>query len=305
LNSNLRDATSGVQLAFKSSPFGTQSHGYEANNSFLLSAYGQRLLIRTGLRDSYGSKHHVNWMWSTRSVNNITVDGHGQKKHSSSSQGKIIDFQTSESMDVVVGEAGGSYFGATSESNPEGRLLDRYTRTLVFVKPELVVVYDRLLARQKSHFEYWLHAKHEFEVQDQDDIRLRVQDVACKIQMLRPRNLSFSQTNEYDPNPRERVKLREWHLTGKTDEKRQSVEFITVIWPYRKSQETARNVRVDEVDGGYLLSAQLQDGTTRLLLPRDDEVELRAGELTTKGRVAVWRFSPDGDVRATAGARSH
>jgi len=62
LNSTIRDANDDVQVVFKSSPFGTQSHGYEANNSFLLWAYGQRLLIRSGYRDIYGSDHHRNWM---------------------------------------------------------------------------------------------------------------------------------------------------------------------------------------------------------------------------------------------------
>ncbi len=51
LNTTLRHADQDVQVIFKSSPMGTQSHGYEANNSFLLWAYGQRLLLRSGYRD--------------------------------------------------------------------------------------------------------------------------------------------------------------------------------------------------------------------------------------------------------------
>ncbi|MHC4407310.1 MAG: DUF4962 domain-containing protein, partial [Planctomycetota bacterium] len=84
LNTTLEDAGRDVQVVFKSSPFGTQSHGYEANNSFLLWAYGQRLLIRTGYRDIYGSAHHTKWMWSTRSVNNVTVDRHRQGRRTAS-----------------------------------------------------------------------------------------------------------------------------------------------------------------------------------------------------------------------------
>jgi hypothetical protein len=77
LNSNLTDGAENVQVVFKSSPFGTQSHGYEANNSFNLWAYGEHMLIRTGRRDSYGSDHHKNWMWSTRSTNCIRIGGKG------------------------------------------------------------------------------------------------------------------------------------------------------------------------------------------------------------------------------------
>jgi len=109
LNTTLLDADDDVQVLFKSSPFGTQSHGYESNNAFLLWAYGQRLLIRSGYRDIYASDHHRNWMWTTRSVNNITVNGQGQTGHSASAQGRITKFSTSPSVDIVIGEAGDAY----------------------------------------------------------------------------------------------------------------------------------------------------------------------------------------------------
>ena len=43
LNTNLLDARDNIEVLFKSSPFGTQSHGYDAQNSFQLYAYGQPL----------------------------------------------------------------------------------------------------------------------------------------------------------------------------------------------------------------------------------------------------------------------
>jgi uncharacterized protein DUF4962/heparinase II/III-like protein len=299
LISDLLDAKKGIQIAFKSSPFGTQSHGYESNNAFLLSAYGERLLIRTGRRDTYGSKHHVNWMWTTRSVNNITVDGIGQKGHSSAAQGRIIDFHSGQSLDVVVGEAGAAYVGKKTDDNPDGRILDRFTRSIVFVKPELTVVYDRLEARKESSFEYWLHSVSEFNVKDQDDIRLAVGDVGCKIRMALPRDLSFSQTDQYDPNPRERVKLREWHLTASAKEKAKSIEFVTLIWPHRKGQEPQTDVKLDPIAGGYSLSAKLPDGRVTMLLPRDDSVEISAPGLKTKGKLAAARYAEDGSVLET------
>jgi hypothetical protein len=103
LNTSLTNADESVQVVFKSSPFGTQSHGYEANNSFLLWAYGKRLLIRSGYRDSYGSDHHRKWMWSTRSVNNITVNGRSQGHRTARAQGEITAFKTTPAIDVVIG----------------------------------------------------------------------------------------------------------------------------------------------------------------------------------------------------------
>ncbi|GAG45805.1 unnamed protein product, partial [marine sediment metagenome] len=212
----MTDARKSVQVIFKSSPFGTQSHGNEANNSFVLWAYGKRLLVRSGHYDSYGSAHHSNWVWSTRSVNNITANGLGQGKRTAQAQGKIVAFKTTPSMDIVVGEAGSAY---------ERGILDRFTRAIIFVKPELVIVYDRLEAKKPSTFEYWLHAINKISVEDQNRIRVENDDVVCDIDFLTPSDLTFKQTNKYDPKPRPRIKMREWHLTATTPEKKKRMEF--------------------------------------------------------------------------------
>ncbi|MHB8901535.1 MAG: DUF4962 domain-containing protein [Thermoguttaceae bacterium] len=297
LNSSLLDASKGVQVAFKSSPFGTQSHGYEANNSFLLAAFGQRLLINTGRRDIYGSDHHVNWMWSTRSVNNITVDGVGQQSHSASAQGRIVGFHAGKTLDAVAGEAGGAYLAEKTAARPDGRLLDRFTRSIIFVKPGLVVVYDRLAARQKSSFEYWLHAVDRFAVPDQDNIRVESGEAACNIRILEPRGLTFSQTDQYDPNPRERIKVREWHLTAATAEKAETVEFIALLCPHRKADDPPREAKLERIAGGYVLSVKLPDGSATMLLPTDDSAELSAGGLQAKGKLAVARYAADGSLQ--------
>ena len=84
-------------------------------------------------------------------------------------------------------------------------MLDRYTRTILFVKPELVIVFDRLAAREASTFQYWLHAANEFQVDGQRSIEARAGDVACAIDFLAPEGLKFTQTDQYDPNPEPQI----------------------------------------------------------------------------------------------------
>jgi len=275
LNTNLTDAGNSVQVVFKSSPFGTQSHGYEANNSFLLWAYGKRLLIRSGYRDSYGSDHHKNWMWSTRSVNNITVNGKGQGKRTSKAQGKIIGFKTTPSIDIVVGEAGKAY------ELP----LERFTRSIIFIKPELVVVYDRLEAKEPSTYEYWLHAINKIGVDGQHNVRVRDGDVVCDIDFLTPSALTFSQTNQYDPNPRPRIKLREWHLKAKTEGEKRQMEFVTLYRPHRASDSLPDEASLERIEGGYLLKAKLSDSKLSALLPISDQITMQADGLECKGTI--------------------
>ncbi|MBN1803816.1 MAG: DUF4962 domain-containing protein [Sedimentisphaerales bacterium] len=275
LNTNLTNANESVQVVFKSSPFGTQSHGYEANNSFLLWAYGKRLLIRSGYRDSYGSKHHTQWMWSTRSVNNITVNGQGQGRRTAKARGEITGFKTTPSVDIVVGEAGGAY-------EPP---LGRFTRSIIFVKPELVVVYDRLDAGEPATYEYWLHAINKIDVKDQHNIRVENDDVVCDIDFLTPSNLTFSQTNQYDPNPRPRIKLREWHLTAKTEAKKRQMEFVTLYRPHRIEEAVPEEASLEEIEGGYLLKAKLTDSEFTVILPATERITMKADGLESKGTI--------------------
>ena len=284
LNTNITDASEGVQVVFKSSPFGTQSHGYEANNSFLLWAYGQRLLIRSGYRDSYGSDHHKNWQWSTRSVNNITVNGRGQGRRTAKAQGEITAFKTTEAVDIVVGEAGGAY------EVP----LERFTRAIIFVKPELVVVYDRLAAKEASTFEYWLHAIKKIEVKDQHNIQVRNGDVVCDVDFLAPAGLTFEQTDQYDPNPRPRITLREWHLTGSTSGKSKEIEFVTLYRPRRVGDAAPRAAKLERIEGGYALTVEVSGGEFTALLPTDDIETLEADGLTTTGAIKFKLEKPDG-----------
>ncbi|NLF70767.1 MAG: DUF4962 domain-containing protein [Candidatus Anammoximicrobium sp.] len=294
LNTTLQDAAEGVQVVFKSSPFGTQSHGYEANNSFLLWAYGQRLLIRSGYRDIYGSDHHRNWMWSTRSVNNITVGGQGQGRRTAAARGAVTAFATTPEIDLVVGQAGDAYVGEKTAANPAGKPLERFTRAIVFVKPELVIVYDRLIAREPARFEYWLHALNEMQVNGQHDILVRAGDVRCQIDFLAPDGLTFAQTDQYDPNPRPRITLREWHLTATTPRDAKAVQFVTLLRPHRAGHECPRDVALEQRDGGYILRARVPDGQVLALLPLDEQAQLAADGFATTGKLAVQRRLPNG-----------
>ncbi len=277
LNGNITDAAQSVQMVLKSSPFGTQSHGYESNNSFLLWAYGERLLIYSGYRDIYGSAHHTNWMWTTRSTNCITVNGKYQKKHTVQAQGRITAFLTTPQLDVVIGDASKSY-------NPP---VEQFKRAILFVKPDLVVIYDRLKASEPSTYEYWLHAVNKFEVRDQGNIVTQNGDVLCDIAFLTPQKLTFDQTNEYDPNPRPRIKLREWHLTAKTATRDTHMEFVTLYRPHRAKDRIERQAALEPVPGGYVLKASLPDNNLTALLPTDDNALLRADGVTTQGAIKL------------------
>ncbi|MFH0945685.1 MAG: heparinase II/III family protein [Planctomycetota bacterium] len=281
LNLTLEDARKNVQVLFKSSPFGTQSHGYEAQNSFLLNAFGERLLIRSGYRDLYGSAHHKDWMWHTRSVNSITLGGRGQGKRTAAAVGRITEFHTSEVLDYVSGEAAAAY----------GGLLNSFARRVLFLKPDLIVIFDTLLATEPTTFEWWLHAENEMMVKDQTEITVTGKIGAAKVSFLAPENLEIRQTNRFDPPPRPRIKLVQWHLFAATQEPKIWASFVTVIRPYERGTSEPGPVSITPAPGvGYTLTANLPKRSVSILLAS----EPTQSALGTP-RVTVRSSTSDGD----------
>ena len=162
------------------------------------------------------------------------------------------------------------------------------------------IVYDRLVARKPATYRYWLHALKQFDIRDQHNIGLQVDDVACEIDFLAPENLEFTQTDQYDPNPRKRIKLREWHLTATTPEPRDRIEFITLYRPHRDRVIVPEDsAELKRIPGGYELRAKVANGRVIALLPTDDTVTLESHDLRTKANVAVRLLDRAGNVLRT------
>lgn len=280
LNTTLLNAADNVEIVFKSSPFGTQSHGYEANNSFLLYAFGERLFIRSGFRDMYGSEHHRDWMWHTKSTNCITVNGTGQRRHDNRSTGRITAFETSDAFDYVEGEAGSAY----------EKRLDRFRRGILFIKPELIVIFDSLIAPEPSTFEWRLHAPTEMRILDEQRLHAVNGEAACDVTFLHPAGLRLSQTDKFDPPPRPRIKLTEWHLTAATDTPAKSCDFITLLRPHRTGETPPRDARLIRLANGYAIEATLRDGTVIVLLRSAPDSDLAHGPVRTDAEVAAVTF---------------
>jgi hypothetical protein len=226
------------------------SHGYDAQNSFQLYAFGQPLLVSSGVRDLYGSDHHANWMWETKSCNNITIgrEARGQIKHSPRGIGKITAFSTSPEFDFVQGDAAKAY-------DPP---LKKYTRSILFVKPDVIVIVDELETETPEVFQYRLHSPVEMKIAAQDDIAIATPKANCRIALLSPTRLELSQTDKFDAPLRDRVKLTQYHLTAATKEPASKQRFVAVLQPYRPGAATPppATVEVDDDGGGVRVNGK-------------------------------------------------
>ncbi len=286
LHTDLTDATKDVFLEFKSSPFGSHSHGYDAQNSFVLYAYSEPLLIRTGRRDSYGSKHHREWMWQTKSVNSVLINGKGQRPRSTEALGRIVGFHTSKRYDYVAGEA--------SEAYPDP--VNRFTRHILFIKPEVILIYDQLETPEPSTFQWLLHAPTEMLVDGQHAITVENGTAGCQVNLLAPADLRITQTDQFDPPPRPRIKLTQWHLQAATVDRQKQCEFVTVIRPYRKGKAVPAEAQIEEVAAGYACRIALTDGDAIVLLRTREDRTLDGYGVETDGDLAVIRLDAQGNL---------
>lgn len=185
----------------------------------------------------------------------------------------------------MIGEAGECY-RSSADPEDESRLLDRFTRAILFVKPDLIVIFDRLDARKPSTFEYWLHAVDRFHVADQHRIEIQAEDVVCPVDILNPEGLKITQTDQYDPNPRPRVKVREWHLTAATAEKTRQQQFVTVFRPQRSTEHKPMTARLAKTPAGFELTAECTGGNVAMSLPIAPNAPLEIRRLGSDGSVA-------------------
>ncbi len=252
LNTTLLNSAENVQVRFKSSPMGRQSHGHDPHNSFTLNAYGDALLVNCVYRDWHGSPFHTRWCWSTQAHNALLVNGEGQKPHSPDPLGRIVAWDFQKGADYVAGDATEAY---------EGKLR-RFVRHIVFVKPHVVVIVDEVEATKPSTFQWMLHALSEFTVDESKQTLLVEREQAgVLVHYLAPQPLRFRQWSGYEPPPEQKFPTQ-WHVEAGTMEPREQMFVLTVLRPYRKGQRPISDITVEESATAFLLQVPTPEGET-------------------------------------------
>jgi hypothetical protein len=228
LHDTLTDCREDVHFLFKADPFGTQSHGHNAQLGFQLNAYGECLLPACTYRDLHGSKFHYQWAHSTRAQNAVLVNGAGQRPHSHLSTGSIIESRFTPQWDYVRGEATAAYTG----------LVTRAERAALFVKPDLLVLYDDFAAPRPATFQFMLHGLSAFTPDEADQtLRLDQKNAGLTVKYLAPQPLAFTQTDGFTPPPKMRNGRSPfpnmWHVEASTKTPAAASDTLTVLLPYR------------------------------------------------------------------------
>lgn len=260
LHTTLLDSRDDVHVVFKSSPFGSQSHGHNPQNSFQLNAYGEALLVANGYRDLHGSKFHYQYVHSTRAHNAVLVNGEGQTPHSAAAKGEIVREELTSAYDYIAGDATAAYGGR----------LQKAWRHTVFVKgaQPLVVIYDELVAPQPAKFQFMLHGLKSFAI-DASTARLHLEQpkAALDVAYLSPVPISFQQTDGFNPPPT-REFPNHWHVEAGTTEARKELGMVSVLVPYRAGKTPVWTAKRTEEAGATAVEVKIDGRRHRFRFPQ-------------------------------------
>ncbi|HEX6267623.1 MAG TPA: heparinase II/III family protein [Burkholderiales bacterium] len=198
-----------VSVYFKSSPppHGAFNHQHADQNAFVINAGGERLAIESGYYDGWRSPHWRHWLHQTRAKNAITYDGgkgqifFEQTGYKKMGYGRIVRFESTPHYDVVVGDATRAYDGALTEA----------LRTLVYLRPGVLLVHDRLASAEPRRWEWNIHALQRMHETSERGIRIESNGQQLCVQMLAGAPVRFSQTDEWPAQAAPRRGEPQWH----------------------------------------------------------------------------------------------
>ena len=214
-----------TSVYFKSSPppFGAYNHSHADQNSFVINSGGRRLAIETGYYDGYHTDHWLNWYHRTKAKNAITYDG-GQGQllwddgGGKTGFGQVTNFFSSPTADIVSGDATAAYGGALTKAQ----------RSLVYLRPNLILVYDNLASATARQWEWNIHAINQMTVVSDTQISIQNSGQTLCVKMLAGPSMRFSQTNLWS-NPPNGSYPAQWHGNFYSTTRLPRTEFIALL----------------------------------------------------------------------------
>jgi len=263
-----------VQLSMRASPRGNRSHSHQDQGAIVLGAYGDALLVNTGVRDVYGGPYCKEWYWNTLSHNTLLFDNNEGQLRSPLAKASFVNHggTPDEPFHWFVADMSAAYSTKATTSKRmvgfyDGK--DKHKGTMIAVltvtdpKPET-----------KSATLVW-HARSPFEFSDTKDkdywkgdfgIKAKYATLNASTYCFGDMNLQTSMTDKYSlpPDPHASTKP-EWHLWQKVtwpETHKGMLKMLTVLLP----QKTGQTATLDNIQ------AKL-DGENRVVLTWTDKVK--------------------------------
>lgn len=226
-------------LLFRAGP--NFNHNHAGQGGFLFRALGETLATEAGYSDYYKDPYYDSYFKQAAGHNTVLVSGDPASQEVADTLAFPALHQYPVISNVITSTA---FDGATSELEQvyRGRL-KKFTRRLVFIKPDYVIVCDELVPAQKESFDWLLHLPDRSRVRAEENTALyNGQNASLAVRFLSPSaltlrigegHLPFSVFNPVAPA---RVPMQPAILNARTAASAEPVAFLTALAPARTSQ---------------------------------------------------------------------
>ncbi len=218
MHSDLGDR-SRTSVYFKSSPYGSFNHSHADQNSFVIHSMGQVLAVDSGYYDFYNSSHWVGWAKTTRAHNAITFDGgQGQLHNTLTAKGIITQFTSTPGYDLVSGNASEAY----------GGILTKAVRSMVYLRPNILLVFDSLSSNVARTWEWNIHTLAPMIIKGARNIEINQGGVRLCVRQIVGPDVAFDQTDKFTADP-VGAYPKQSHGTFSSTAKSMTAVFVTVL----------------------------------------------------------------------------
>lgn len=260
-----------IMLSFKSSPYGSFSHSHADQNSFILNAWGENLLINSGYREYHRSPHHKAYTQQTLSKNAILIDGKGQKPQVKNAPGKVLGMEVGDRFVWAAGDASEAY--NTLQEKP---IVEEARRDVVMVDKRYFITRDRVRLTEPKPVSLQLHAESPFQWSD-GLATIQQPKAGCAVALVTAGEPWSATITDQFPTPVEdKYKANcpnQYHFTATSPAPAAEHVIYSVIWPWKGT------------DAGKPLSAKLTpEGALVVSRPdgRTDTITVDGPKVTLK-----------------------
>ncbi|MDL2214711.1 DUF4962 domain-containing protein [Dysgonomonas sp. OttesenSCG-928-M03] len=254
MHDDVTDTPNDIMLSFAALPFGSTGHAHAAHNGFGINVGGKQMFGGSGHYSNFTDKHTLKH-YRTRGHNTILADGMAQVI-GENGYGWIARFRDTPALTYVLGDATHAYgkmttpfwinrmkqfeVDYTKENGFGDPGITRFRRHFVFLRPDIVIIYDELEAKAPVEWTWLLHSYNKMRKGESENVVLGENEVAnSRVDVFNRLNLSSHITNEFF-SPAINWKSRgnadkpyeyskHWHLELSTKTKSSETRFLSII----------------------------------------------------------------------------
>jgi hypothetical protein len=276
MHSNIGNTAGNLMVSMRASPYGAYGHMLADQNTFNILYGGKRLFYMSGHKVAMSDKHRQEWYKATIGHNGVLINGKGQG-FDPEDYGWIPRFVDGRQLSYAAGDASMAY-GGPSGKNRTG--LNKFRRHLLFLHPDVVVVYDDLAAEQPASWSWYIHSPQQIAIDTaQHYFHSTLGNVSANAAFFSSLPVQWALADTFAVPAENWMERRDgagrlityennqWHLNATTTAKAGKTRFLTVmqVRPGQPAIPCRMNEKEEIVIGGWTVKATLNTAGPAML----------------------------------------